>query len=130
LSEAQEHLSLEQIDRLISDQPGKPGAGVPPGALADAQRHLAQCESCQRLVRMHEEIAESLRRLAATAPGPRNADCPAEAELVALAGGILPAERSEVLLEHVSGCEHCGPLLRQAVEDLTAEVTPEEEKVL
>lgn len=130
MSEAQEHLSPEQIERLIAAQPEEPGVGVVPGALAEAQRHLAHCEHCQRLVRMHEEIARTLRRLAAAAPGPRGADCPEGRDLQELAAGLLPAGRAEALLDHAAGCPHCGPLLRQAVEDFSPDLNPEEEAML
>jgi CHAT domain-containing protein/tetratricopeptide (TPR) repeat protein len=79
---------------------------------------------------MHEEIARSLRGLAAPEPGPRGVDCPPERDLEELAAGVLPSERTDAVLDHATNCGHCGPLLRQAVEDFSAEVSPEEETVL
>jgi len=126
LSEAQKHLTQEQVDRLVETQPREPGDVSSTGAQEEARRHLANCQDCQRLVHMHEEIAGSLRRLAGAAAGPRSAACPSDEELCELAAGILAPERAEAVLEHVTSCDHCGPLLKQAVEELAAEPTTEE----
>jgi tetratricopeptide (TPR) repeat protein len=43
---------------------------------------------------------------------------------------LTPASQGQSLLAHAAQCDHCGALLRQATEDLGAELSPEEQTVL
>lgn len=55
------------------------------------------------------------------APGPQ---CPPDDLWIEVAG--VATRDSEVYLNHAANCDHCGPLLYQAVADLATELTPEE----
>lgn len=53
-------------------------------------------------------------------------DCPEPSVWYRLAGGEMPLEQAQPFLEHVSGCDHCRSLLRDAVSDLHDETTTSE----
>lgn len=75
-----------------------------------------------------EEIR--LRRLVETPrqdPGP---SCPAPTEWASLAAGVTPSEQCGALLDHASGCDACGPLLRELTEDFREETTAEEAEIV
>lgn len=59
-------------------------------------------------------------------PGP---ECPEEERLRLLAVGLADPSESLELLAHAATCDCCGPVLREAVEDLTGPPTTEEVKV-
>ena len=61
----QKHLTIEQIEHLLEIQPG---AAENPGEsdlLDEARHHLANCDTCQRLVSMEKECDQALRSLSA-----------------------------------------------------------------
>ena len=60
-------------------------------------------------------------------PGP---DCVAEIEWLNVAAGLLPEVKTRELMKHAAQCGHCGPLLKNAAETLSDEVTPSEETLL
>jgi CHAT domain-containing protein len=43
---------------------------------------------------------------------------------------MLPEEREAALVAHAAGCGYCGPRLRDAIDDLRAEITPEEQVMI
>src|SRR6266478_9250479 len=60
----------------------------------------------------------------------RGSECPGESEWPLVAAGVKEKEQAEVLLRHAAVCDHCGPLLRQCVEDFSDDLTAEEETML
>jgi hypothetical protein len=60
----------------------------------------------------------------------RGSECPPDSEWPLVAAGLKEMQRAEVLLRHAAACDHCGPLLRQAVEDFSDDLTAEEETML
>ena len=52
--------------------------------------------------------------------------CPPDEVWLEIAAGIANQD-SRSHLSHAAECDHCGPLLRQATEDFTEELTPDEE---
>lgn len=120
-----QHLTREQIDWLIENQPREPGL-ISRAATESVRQHLASCEACRKLVHMHEEIVGSLRRLGEAAAGTRGNGCASETELCELAAGILAPERAAPVMEHVITCDYCGPLLQQLAGRFAAEATSEE----
>jgi tetratricopeptide (TPR) repeat protein len=130
VSAGEQHLNREQIDSLIETQPGGMGPSARPELSDEARRHLDACEECQRLVRMHEEIERRLGGLKDEAEAAPTKDCPPLKTWWELTSGILSEGRAEKLLEHATNCGHCGPLLRQAIEDLSGGPRAEEELAL
>jgi hypothetical protein len=68
-----------------------------------------------------------LARLRARGRGPRTKTCPDEERLRFFAVGLTDTSESQELLEHATACDYCGPLLREAVQDLGA--APSEEEI-
>lgn len=124
------HLSVEQIDCLIERQPEGQQSQRARELLAEARQHLAACEACQRLVAAHREVDRSLQTLKdhrLTRPTPF---CASEEELNQVAAGSGSAEETKRVLKHVSECDYCGPLLKQATEVFSADETAEESEML
>jgi len=70
---------------------------------------------------MRDEFQKKVDRMKAadnSKPGP---DCPAEGKWLEMAADLLPEAEAGELLEHSTGCDACGVLLRQATEDLAPE---------
>jgi len=126
----EKHLSIEQIECLIETQPGATKNRFETGQLEEARRHLETCEECQRLVSMHEDRNRRFSQLGVGVAKEATDNCPAETSLLELAAGVLNHEEMESLLDHATQCDHCGPLLRNAIGSLTDEVTPEEERLM
>jgi len=112
----EKHLSGEQIDRLIEVEVGGPDGQVPDALLAEAQDHLATCAKCQKLVAMYREFYRTLSLAGRATSGRATSDCPSERSLHELAAGVIPLEQQHAVLNHVIHCDHCGGLLRDALE--------------
>jgi tetratricopeptide (TPR) repeat protein len=59
-----------------------------------------------------------------------NADCHTERELQEVAADMASLETSTRILQHASQCEHCGPLLKQYLDDFSDELSPEIEALI
>jgi CHAT domain-containing protein/tetratricopeptide (TPR) repeat protein len=125
-----EHLSPDQIERLAGIDPITAAGTAHVELDEDARRHLVGCEACQKLVSVHGEFDRRLRELGEARTEDRSSNCPTESELRELACGVLAAGRMEQVLEHVTTCSFCAPLLRQAVADFDDSATPEEQALL
>lgn len=126
----EEHLNSEELGRLVSRHATASDDESVSGSMERARVHLEVCKACRELLSMHEWAERELRSLAGTKqvePGP---DCPKRLELMELAAGLTFAERREELVDHVVSCDHCGPLFREVLADLSGETSPEEEVIL
>ncbi|MBI1740145.1 MAG: CHAT domain-containing protein [Candidatus Koribacter versatilis] len=56
----------------------------------------------------------------------RQPECPEPFVWYEIAGGTITPEQAQEYFQHVSGCNHCGALLQQAVSDLNEETTDSE----
>jgi len=130
VNQREDHLRIEQIEYLIEARSDELENYARPDLMAEARRHLAVCESCQRLVSMHQGCAGILRRLGEEVPNNATKDCPSEASLYELAAGVLNPEKADSVLRHIVQCDRCGPLLRQATEDLNSSETMKEDTLL
>jgi hypothetical protein len=125
-----QHLSNDQIEELLRYAlHRKPGAKPDPTVPDNAQLHLMICEGCQDEARAQESAMERLEILKLDAPLPPTKDCPPDDVWLQIAVGIELKDTGSAL-DHASRCKHCGPLLSQAMEDLAAEPTPEEELLI
>ncbi len=73
--------------------------------------------------RSAHDVLQFLRTARRAGKGP---DCPDEERLRLLAVGLAEQSESHALLAHVAACNCCGPLLRDAVQDLAEAPTDEE----
>lgn len=74
-----------------------------------------------------DALLSRLRASASAAAGP---DCPPDSDWLEIASGMSRGAEADVLLHHSASCDHCGPLLRQALEDFSDDVSDEEEAML
>jgi CHAT domain-containing protein len=121
----QEHLSSEELDRLVSPQAGASGDESLPGLVERARMHLKVCQACRELLSVHEGAEDELRSLGEGKRAERGPDCPERSELMELAAGTT-AEKREELMDHIISCDHCGPVFRQAVTHFSSETSAEE----
>jgi len=98
--------------------------------MPEARRHIAACEFCRDLVSLHLEQGGRLAQLSRPLDTPRTPGCPQESQWPELAAGLVHDDQAEELLRHAAACDHCGPLLRQSLEDFAEEVTPAEQEFL
>jgi hypothetical protein len=130
VSGEQKHLTIDQIERLLEIQPGAVEKSGESDSLDEVQHHLANCDTCQRLVSMEKQRDRILSALKQEYPAQASDDCPPEARLYELAAGLIDDEDSEGLVTHVTECDRCGPMLRKASEQLCAAQTDQEAAVL
>jgi CHAT domain-containing protein/tetratricopeptide (TPR) repeat protein len=126
------HLDNDELDGLVSLQAqGVPDFGrLPDSRLGEAQRHVESCEDCNRKVQMHRQVQGEISRLGSPGVTKPGAQCPQDVEWLHVAAGLLPQSHTKELMLHAAQCEHCGPLLRNGVEALSDEATPNEDSLL
>ena len=126
----QEHLSGEELDRLVS----RPDTALALGSLLNsakrARLHLEICRACRELLSMHQQADRELGNLKERKGGHPDSNCPEQSELRELAAGIASRERQEQLMEHVMSCDHCAPIFRETTGDFSDETNAEEETKL
>jgi tetratricopeptide (TPR) repeat protein len=98
--------------------------------MPETQRHLAGCDFCRDLVSLHLEHGGRLPQLSRPPETPRTPVCPQESQWPELAAGLVQDDQAAELLRHAAACDHCGPVLRQSLEDFDEEVTPAEAEFL
>ena len=124
-----EHLSSEDLSRL-AETSLKPdmASGVSGGN--GAGKHLLRCRRCSRLLAEQIKIAEGLHRLEVTMTAPRSVECPPDNKWLELAGGLVGTSEAKRLTLHAATCDHCGPLLRAAMEDFSSDLSAEDRAFL
>src|SRR5260370_5101843 len=99
--------------------------------------HLAACPACREqfvdLALLDRQLDRQVRGMRPAGSGMRWCDCPRPALWREIAGGLTPPGETLIYLEHASRCDHCGPLLRGAVaevSDLNGETTKEDRTLI
>ena len=69
-----------------------------------------------------------LEHLKSAQPAAPEADCPEPAVWRAIAVALIAPDQALVHLQHASRCDHCGPLLREAVTEMNSQITEAEAK--
>jgi CHAT domain-containing protein/tetratricopeptide (TPR) repeat protein len=125
VSAKEKHLSTEQIEYLIEGHGGaqKP---VPNQLIEEARNHVATCEECKGLVSVHAEGNRILRGLQESGRKEGFEDCPSTASIYRLAAGSMDSREADEILKHITECDHCGPMLREATEDLNSAESADE----
>lgn len=128
---ADRHLTQDELEALVSISSLKTEEFVfSADDSEDLASHIAQCEKCRALAESYTAAEARLVSLRSGHSLARKDDCPADEEWLSVAAGLLPAERIDRDMNHAANCDHCGSLLREAVEDLTDELNPEEEHLI
>jgi CHAT domain-containing protein/cytochrome c-type biogenesis protein CcmH/NrfG len=96
----------------------------------DVNPHFAICPTCREHFEEHLLLDRQLEKLKSSEPAPQQADCPESARWREIAAAVTPPEQALEHIHHASRCDHCGPLLREAlaeVDDLNRETTEAEQ---
>jgi CHAT domain-containing protein len=146
---ADEHLTPQEIDQLLfGADDSKDNAGG--GAAPEAQQHLSGCAVCQSVARKYTkadslltglssgnkslwnlEVGDKLSGDQRRPEGPkRGRDCPADETWPNLAVGLIREEEAAHYVAHAVQCGWCGQLLKESMEDLAQDATPEEQEAL
>src|SRR3984893_12867781 len=104
---------------------------------ADMHPHLAACPACREqfedLALLDRQLDRQMKGMRPAESAPPQGDCPDPALWREIAGGMTPPGETLSSLEHASRCDHCGPLLREAVaevSDLNGETTEAEQALI
>jgi CHAT domain-containing protein/tetratricopeptide (TPR) repeat protein len=116
LTRPNSHLSPEEIDRL-SLRPE--GHGEDGDSFAESDRHVAGCDVCRTNLRLLRNAQQRLAGLRVGGAGEPGRDCPGDVDWLSVAAGLTNGDEASRLLDHATQCDACGPLLRQAAEDLS-----------
>jgi len=106
-----EHIGPAELARLLEESRWRTGSVD----AAETHPHLAACTSCRQ---QFDELLALDRQLKNTisgdSPSPHG-DCPGNDVWREVAGGLTRPDETLAPVEHASRCDHCGPLLREAV---------------
>ena len=104
---------------------------------ADVHPHLAACPACREqfedLALLDRQLDRQMKSMRPAEWAQRQGDCPGPALWREIAGGLTPPDETRASLEHARRCDHCGPLLREAVaevSDLNGEITEAERTLI
>lgn len=112
-----EHIGTAELAKLLEESRARTESSV------DAQAvhpHFAACPSCRKQFEGLSSLERQLKSMTPSASAIRRDACPRPEVWREIAGGLTPSRETLNLLEHASRCDHCGPLLRAAVGELTA----------
>ena len=128
------HLSPDELASLVEVE-SVPEDDVLRSDRTQAERHAESCELCGSRLRDQRSVQSRLRNMVASLPSKRKpdyppADCPSEEKWMRLAAGLVSSQDATLLLEHATHCDHCGPALKSAIQDLNPELSEDEEKTI
>jgi cytochrome c-type biogenesis protein CcmH/NrfG len=118
-----DHLTADEIAGLI-------GFGGPEGLPEERASHAHSCDICGRIITMHQEEDNRLRRLAGGPRGVPGLNCPQLEEWASLAAGLVDPQRRDEQLAHASQCDACGAVLNAVMEDFSEDLTDAESQAL
>ncbi len=111
-----QHLEPSQLARLLEQSRQRL---VTSPDLADLHPHLAACWICRQQYEEAALLDRQLKALMFPQSASRQSDCPAESVWREIAGGVTPLNATLASIKHASECDHCGPLLRAALAELS-----------
>jgi CHAT domain-containing protein len=128
-----EHVGTAELAKLLEESRRRTESA--PDA-ADVHPHLAACPACREqfddLALLDRQLSRQMKGMR-PAESPPQGDCPGPALWREIAGGLTPPGETLAYLEHASRCDHCGPLLREAVAEvssLNGEITEAERTLI
>jgi len=112
MSDSSRHLTESDFERLLGElsEQDSPERDV-------LRTHAAQCAECSDQLALYRRRTEQLRGHFNTPPSPGGLGCPPPEQIVFLAVGVMDQAESNVLMEHVAGCDACGALLKVAMDE-------------
>jgi CHAT domain-containing protein/cytochrome c-type biogenesis protein CcmH/NrfG len=113
LQDANEHLGRSVLIKLLDEL--RQREDHKELNLAQIHPHLTQCQACcEQLEAM--AIEGGWGNIRVTWPEAPQVGCPNDETWDEVAGGLVEPDQTLIYIEHASRCDHCGPLLRNAVE--------------
>ncbi len=129
-----EHVGTAELAKLLEESRRR--AESAPDA-ADMHPHLAACPTCREqfedLALLDRQLDRQMKGMRPAESAPRQGDCPDPVVWREIAGGLTLPGETLIYLEHASRCDDCGPLLREAVaevSDLNGEITEAERTLI
>jgi CHAT domain-containing protein/tetratricopeptide (TPR) repeat protein len=129
-----EHVGTAELAKLLEESRRRAESAVD---AADVHPHLAACPACREqfedLALLDRQLDRQMKGKRPAESPPRQGDCPGPALWREIAGGMTPPDETLASLEHASRCDDCGPLLREAVaevSDLNGEITEAERTLI
>ena len=123
------HLTEEEVERLSRIQ-GTIVLGDQSNPEDASGKHVSECPDCrsrlEQAIVVNSKLA-SLRFSVSRSPGEF---CPSNDEWRNLASGLGTERRSRDMIEHAANCDHCGPLLNEAMAIFSDESSFEEQDLL
>ena len=129
-----EHVGTAELAKLLEESRRRAESALDP---ADVHPHLAACPACREqfedLALLDRQLDRQMKGMRPPGSAPPKGDCPGPPLWREIAGGLTSSNETLASLEHASRCDHCGPLLRGAVaevSDLNGETTEEERTLI
>ena len=129
-----EHVGTAELAKLLEESRRR--AESAPDA-ADMHPHLAACPTCREqfedLALLDRQLDRQMKSIRSAESASAQGDCPDPGLWREIAGGLAPPDKTLPSLEHGSRCDHCGPLLREAVAEvsnLNGEITESERTLI
>jgi CHAT domain-containing protein/cytochrome c-type biogenesis protein CcmH/NrfG len=129
-----EHIGTVELAKLLEESRRR--AESAPDA-ADMHPHLAACPACREqfedLALLDRQLDRQMKSMRSAESPPRQGDCPGPVVWREIAGGLTLPGETLIYLDHASRCDLCGPLLREAVaevSDLNGEITEAERTLI
>lgn len=133
---ADEHLNPQEFEMLLFGAVDSGHNNVDSVLRKQAEQHLNGCAVCRSMAERYRDAEKILETLESGHRASRNKDqaltrgpdCPADEAWFHLAAGLVQEDEAERNVKHAVTCDRCGPLLKEAMEDLRQEMTLEEQK--
>jgi CHAT domain-containing protein len=110
-----QHLSTTELADLV-EAVRQRGPSIP--RPKDLNPHLAACPACRDQFEELVLLDRQLQKLRSSEPALHQADCPDPTLWREIAAGVMPPKQALAHIHHASRCDHCGPLLSEAVADV------------
>ncbi len=112
-----QHINNQELNALVPSrlEPGCDLEAEPSPDSIEVGRHVASCVECRSKVQKYSLLVNRLPMV----PGksaPAGVNCPHHIEWNHVASGLWPQWKANQAMMHAALCEHCGPLLRGAVQ--------------
>src|ERR1700730_11169456 len=121
---------MVELAKLLEESRRRPESALD---AADVHPHLAACLTCREqfedLALLDRQLDRQMKGMRPAESPPRQGDWPGPALWREIAAGLTPPDETHASLQHASRCDHCGPLLREAVAEvsnLNGEITEAE----
>jgi CHAT domain-containing protein len=115
-----EHIGTVELAKLLEESRRRAESRLDP---ADLPPHLAGCPACREqfedLALLDRQLDRQMKSMKPAESAPRHGDCPDPVVWREIAGGLTPPGETLIYLEHASRCDYCGPLLREAVAEVS-----------